>query len=120
MAMPTTDIEMPFVNYPADVFLGKVMAARIIPSLGASVIAISRAETALTFAALEMAAGGVAVAWVPASVAQPHIMADRIVDLSAHLPSCAMVVRAVRLASKPGPAETALWSQLIEMGKSRT
>ena len=87
-----------------------------IPALGAGVVAISRAETALTFAALEMAAGGVAVAWVPASIAGPHIKAGRIVDLSPHLPSCALVVRAIRLASKPGPAETALWSQLTQMG----
>ena len=117
LAVPAAELEIPFVNYPADVFLGKVLADKIIPALGASVMAISRAETALTFAALEMAAGGVAVAWVPASVAQPHIEAGRIVDLSTYLPSCALVVRAVRLASKPGPAETALWSQLIEMGK---
>ncbi len=111
------EVDLPFVKYPADVFLGHVMAAKIIPALAASVVAISRAETALTFAALELAAGGVAVAWVPASIAQPHIVAGRIVDLSSHLPSCALVVRAVRLASNSGPAETALWSQLIEMSR---
>lgn len=108
-------IEMPFVNYPADVFFGRVMASRIIPALGADVMAISRAETSLTFAALEMAAGGAAVAWVPERVARPHIAAGRIFDVSARLPSCALVIRAVRLASKPGPAEAALWAQLTEI-----
>ena len=68
-------------------------------------------------AALEMAAGGVGVAWVPASVARPQIANARIVDMSHILPSCALLVKAVRLVGKPGPAETALWSQLIEMGK---
>ena len=120
LTAPLADIEMPVIDYPAHVFFGKVMAARITPVLDASVSAISRAETALTLAAMEMAAGGVGVAWVPASVARPQIASGRIVDLSACLPSCALLVRAVRLTGKPGPAETALWSQLIALGKGGT
>lgn len=118
ITMAGAEVEMPIVTYPADVFLGKVMADKIIPVLPSNLIANSRAETALTFAALEMAAGGVAVAWVPASVAQPHLDAGRVVDLSAHLPSCPLVIRAVRLASKPGPAETVLWRQLMQLAKT--
>lgn len=112
------EVELPFIDYPADVFFGKVMAARIKPALDPSVIAISRAETALTLAALEMAAGGVGVAWVPASVARALIETARVVDLSPLLPSCALLVRAVRLTGKPGPADAALWSQLIALGQS--
>lgn len=111
-------VDLPYIDYPADVFFGKVMATRILPTLGATALGIPKAETALTLAALEMAAGGVAVAWVPESLARPHITNARIVDLSQVLPSCALQVRAVRLLGKPGPAETALWSQLIEMGQS--
>lgn len=118
LTTPEIQVELPFVNYPSDVFLGHVMSTKILPALGAGVMAISRAETSLTFAALEMAAGGVAVAWVPASIALPHIEARRIVDLSDHLPSCALVIRAVRLASKPGPAEAALWSQLALLNQT--
>ena len=114
---PMADMEIPFIDYPADVFFGKVMASRIMPALGTSALMIPKAETALTLAALEMAASGVAVAWVPASVAGVHIANARIVEMSHILPSCGLLVRAVRLVGKPGPAETALWSQLQEMGK---
>ena len=114
---PLADVEIPFIDYPADVFFGKVMASRIMPALGASALMIPKAETALTLAALEMAAGGVALAWVPASVARPHIDNGRIVDMSHVLPSCALLVRGVRLVGKPGLAETALWSQLQAMNK---
>ena len=113
-----TEVDIPYIAYPADVFFGKVMAARILPALAATALAIPKAETALTLAALEMAVGGVAVAWVPESIARPHIATARIVDLSHVLPSCALQVMSVRLLGKPGPAETALWSQLIEMGKA--
>lgn len=115
--VPLAEVEIPFIDYPAGVFFGKVMASKIMPALGASALMIPKAETALTLAALEMAAGGVGMAWVPASVAQPHIANARIVDMSHTLPSCALLVRAVRLVGKPGPAETTLWSQLIEMSK---
>lgn len=118
LGVPLSGLEIPFIDYPADVFFGKVMAAKIMPALGALGLMIPKAETALTLAALEMAAGGVAVAWVPASVAQPHIANARIVEVSHILPSCALLVKAVRLTGKPGPAEAALWSQLQAMGKA--
>ncbi|MGV8952580.1 MAG: LysR family transcriptional regulator [Cypionkella sp.] len=108
---------LPYIDYPADVFLGRVMASKIMPLLAASVLAIPKAETALTLAALEMAASGVAVAWLPHSVAQPHIANGRVVDLSQRLPSCPLQIKAVRLFSNHGPAETALWSQLRGMGE---
>ena len=108
-------MEIPYIDYPADVFFGKVMARKIVPALGKMTLAVPKAETALTLAAVEMAASGVAVAWVPDSVARPHIANGRIVDLSDTLPSCPLQVRALRLVSKPGPAEAALWAQLIEI-----
>ena len=109
------EMEIPYIDYPADVFFGKVMARKIVPALGKMTLAVPKAETALTLAAVEMAASGVAVAWVPDSVARPHISNGRIVDLSDTLPSCPLQVRALRLVSKPGPAEAALWAQLIEI-----
>ena len=113
---PLADLEIPFVDYPADVFFGKVMASRILPALGTAAMLIPKAETALSLAALEMAASGVAIAWVPLSVALPHLASARVVDLSDRLPSCPLQIRAMRLLSKPGPAETALWSQLVAIG----
>ena len=116
LCQPSAAVEVPFVNYPTDVFFGEVMITKIIPALPPAMQVISKAETALTLAALELAAGGVAVAWVPQSVARPHLQSGRLVDLSAMLPSCALLIKAVRLASKPGPAEKALWMQLGKMG----
>lgn len=110
---PMEEVEFPYIDYPADVFFGKVMATKITPALRPSFLAIPKVETALTLAALEMAASGVAVAWVPKSVALPRIATGYISDVSHILPSCPLMIRAVRLFSNHGPAETALWSQLL-------
>ncbi len=115
---PYAEMEIPYIDYPADVFFGSVMASKIAPALDARALLIPKAETALTLAALEMASSGVGVAWVPDSVARPHIANARLVDMSDRLPSCPLQVRALRLAGKPGPAETALWEQLIKIGAS--
>lgn len=111
-----SDVELPLIEYPPDVFFGGVMATRITPALAGGIVPVAKAETALTLAALEMAASGVGVAWVPASVARRHIEADRIVDLSECLPSCKLMVQAVRLGSKHSPAVSALWSLLHALG----
>ncbi|MCX7286425.1 MAG: LysR substrate-binding domain-containing protein [Rhodobacterales bacterium] len=110
------DRELPLIEYPQDVFFGGVMATRITPALASGIIPVARAETALTLAALEMAASGVGVAWVPASVARRHVECGWIVDLSAHLPSCDLLVQAVRLGSKHSPAVSALWTLLHARG----
>lgn len=70
----------------------------------------------LTHAALEMAAVGVAVAWVPQSLALERILNGSLVDLSDVMPSCELQVKAVRIHGKPSTAEAALWAQLIELG----
>lgn len=115
----TPEAGLPYIDYPADVFFGKVMLANILPMLPPTALPVPKAETALTLAALEMAASGVAVAWVPETLARDHIAHGRLLDLSDRLPSCALQIRAVRIAGKPGPAETALWSQLVQMGQRR-
>lgn len=107
--------ELPIIAYPADVFLGRVMADRILPKLAAGIALLPRAETSLTIAALEMAAVGTAVAWVPRSLALPGISSGQTADLSGVLPSCQLTVRAMRLQATPSPAETAVWAQLSRM-----
>lgn len=104
--------EIPYVAYPTDVFFGTIMAERILPHLGPGTIALPKAETALTNAALEMAAAGVAVAWVPESLAQRDLTSGRLSDLSASLPTCPLAIRAVRLKGSPGHAETVIWDVL--------
>ncbi|MCF1709376.1 LysR family transcriptional regulator [Tabrizicola sp. J26] len=107
-----SDAELPIIAYPADVFLGRVMADRILPKLAAGTVLLPKAETSLTIAALEMAAVGTAVAWVPQSLALQGLSAGQIADLSEALPSCELTIRAMRLQTEPSPAEAAVWAQL--------
>lgn len=105
--------EVPYVAYPTDVFFGTIMAERILPRLDARSVALPRAETALTMAALEMAAAGVAVAWVPQSLAS--LAPARVADLSAVLPACELTVRAIRLRGTRSPAEDVVWSSILSL-----
>lgn len=107
--------ELPFVAYPPEVFFGKVMTERILPALHPGWLALPRAETALTMAALEMAAAGVAAAWVPETLARLGIAQGRIADLSAVLPSCALAVRALRLKGPRSPAESLIWDHITNL-----
>lgn len=105
--------DLPFVAYPPTVFFGMIMAERVLPSLPAATTVLPKAETALTLAALEMAAAGVAVAWVPESLAHLGVAQGRISDLSAVLPSCPLTVRAVRLRGSYSPAEDVIWREIL-------
>ncbi|MEO8243362.1 MAG: LysR family transcriptional regulator [bacterium] len=105
--------EVPYIAYPADVFLGQVLESRILPRLRSTIEAAPRAETALTLASIEMATMGIGVAWVPESLARDRIKAGKLADLSASLPSCNLEVTAVRLIGKPGRAEIAIWDRLL-------
>ena len=107
--------DMPYVAYPNDVFLGKVMDSKILPLVAPNAAPVAMVETALTLAALELATVGVAVAWVPESLALERITAGRLVDLSAELPSCDLLVKAARVHGATGSVEIALWSQLLAM-----
>lgn len=110
--------EVPYVAYPADVFFGTIMAERIVPLLSLTSVALPKAETALTHAALEMAAVGVAVAWVPETLAQHDLASGRVRDLCATLPSCSLSVRAIRLRGTASHAESVVWDHLNALGKA--
>lgn len=109
--------EIPYVAYPPDVFFGTIMAERILPLIGTRAAALPRAETALTMAALELAAAGVAVAWVPQSLAR--LVQPRVADLSCALPSCELTVRAVRLRGPRSRAETVIWDHILALREAR-
>lgn len=107
--------ELPIVAYPREVFFGAIMAERILPALAPTTVALPRAETALTIAALEMAAAGVAAAWVPETLAAIAIAQGRLTDLSAVLPVCPLSIRAMRLKGRRGPAEDMIWDQILAL-----
>lgn len=108
--------ELPYIAFPEDVFLGQVLERRILPRVRTLTRPVPKAETALTLAALELAVVGVAVAWVPLSLARPRIADGSLADLSATLPSQQLEVTAVRLFGNPWPVANSIWSQIVASG----
>lgn len=105
--------ELPYVAYPAEVFLGQALDRFVLPNLPAALRPVPKAETALTLAALEMASVGVAVAWVPGSLARPRIAAGSLADLSDLLPIHPLEVTAVRLFGEAGPVARSVWRETV-------
>jgi LysR family transcriptional regulator, hypochlorite-specific transcription factor HypT len=110
-ARPMQD-ELPYIAYPREVFLGRTMERLILPKFGAAIRPVASVETALTLAALEMAAVGVAPAWVPASLAQQRIQSGELADLSDTLPDCPLDVTAMRLSGLSNAAPDDVWQHL--------
>ena len=108
---------LPYIAYPPEVFLGQVLERIVLPNIRRITNPVPKVETALTLAAVEMAAVGVAVAWVPESLAASRIAEGKLLGLWATLPSIALDVTAVRLRGTAGPVETEVWSRLIAMPK---
>ncbi|MGL4235186.1 LysR family transcriptional regulator [Tabrizicola sp.] len=107
--------ELPYIAYPGDVFFGRVLERMVLPTVRRLTRPTPKVETALTLAALEMAAVGVAVAWIPGSLAAARMNDGSLFDLSETLPSLPLDVTAVRLRGTAGPVETAIWSHLVAM-----
>lgn len=108
--------QLPYISFPPEVFLGGVVDRVILPRLQHATRPVPKAETALTLAALELAAVGVAVAWVPMSLAAKRIADGSLVDLSATLPSCRLEVTSVRLFGDPWPVADSAWSEILASG----
>jgi DNA-binding transcriptional LysR family regulator len=107
---------LPYVSFPPEVFLGRVLDRVILPRVPHQTRPVPRAETALTLAALELAAVGVGVAWVPQSLARRQVAEGSLVDLSSDLPSCPLEVTAVRLFGNPWPFADRVWSEILATG----
>lgn len=106
---PGAGEQLPYIAYPAEVFLGQVMDRKILPALSATLRPLAKAETALTLAAMEMALAGFAIAWAPYSLAAKHIAEKRLDDLSSVLPYCELEVTALRLPSENRPIAHDVW-----------
>ncbi len=108
--------ELPYISFPPEVFLGRVLDRVILNRVHHLTRPIPKAETALTLAALELAAVGVGVAWVPISLARRRIADGSLVDLSSTLPSCQLDVTSVRLFGNPWPVADSVWSEILASG----
>ncbi|RMH49395.1 MAG: LysR family transcriptional regulator [Alphaproteobacteria bacterium] len=110
--------ELPVIAYPADAFLGRVVAAEIQPRLGPGLRLLPRVETALTLAGQGFARRGIGIAWLPAGVARADLDDGTLVDLSDVLPATRLSIVALRLALDHGPAAERLWQALCRPAAS--
>lgn len=104
--------ELPVIAYPADAFLGRVVAAEIQPRLSPGLRPVARVETALTLAGQGFARRGIGIAWLPEGVARPDLDTGALVDLSDRLPGTRLCLVALRLGLDHGPAADRLWQAL--------
>jgi DNA-binding transcriptional LysR family regulator len=101
---------LPLIVYPAEVFLGQVLEITILSRLRREFQLSPKAETALTFAAIEMAMSGFALAWVPFSLARDRIEGGSLIELSDRLPEVDLEITAVRLVGPCDPPQQAMWT----------
>ncbi len=105
--------QLPIIAYPQDVFMGTLMNRDILPRLDQVDDVRRRTETALTIAALHMAAAGLGVAWIPLTLASRPIEEGALVDLSDRLPSTTMHLIARRLKAQAAEPHERIWQALI-------
>lgn len=104
--------ELAIINYPADVFLGQVVAQEVFPHLPAGIFIRKKAETALTLAALQFALGGVGLAWIPHSLASKDLASGDLTDLSVFLPSTLLSTTAIRMMGPKSAVEEDFWQTM--------
>ncbi|MGR3699296.1 MAG: LysR family transcriptional regulator [Roseovarius sp.] len=105
--------DLPFIGYPADVFLGQIMARAILPRIPAHRVLRRRAETALTLAAHEYARRGIGVAWLPEDMVQRDLDEGRLVPLDQTLPEQEMELWMIRLSERNDDGWAHDWSRLV-------
>lgn len=105
--------DLPFIGYPADVFLGQIMARAILPRIPAHRVLRRRAETALTLAAHEYARRGIGVAWLPEGMVQRDLDEGRLVPLDQTLPEQEMELWMIRLSERNDDGWAHDWSRLV-------
>ena len=105
--------QIPTINYPTDVFLGRVFVRNIAPRLNDNVTLLNKAETALTLAAYEYAIGGIGVAWLPQSMVVEAIEEGLLVSLEAQLPVQPLDIKAFRLSKDRAGADDPVWQKSL-------
>lgn len=109
--------DLPIVAYPGEAFLGRLFNEEVLPQISRRDHVHRKVETALTLAALELAANGVGIAWVPESVARGPIGHGRLRNLAGSLPSAPLALTALRLAGSHSAAEDFLWNEVLARHK---
>lgn len=103
---------LPIIAYPGDVFLGEVMNRHIVPLLREFTVVKTRAETALTLAALQLAREAVGVAWVPRSLATHDIAEGILTELDETFGRAGLLIGATRLSGPKSKSEDIAWDMV--------
>lgn len=107
--------EVPVILYPTDVFLGKVVRDEIWPGFDLDMFK-PHAETALTPAALQFALIGSALAWIPRSLALPHLQKGDLQDWSETFGFSELLLSLARLNGSRSSHAEAAWNGLAAKG----
>lgn len=107
--------ELPTITYPGDVFFGQVINRLVLPTIDERLQIVSRAETALTLAALELAKVGLGVAWLPIALVAEPLRDGKLTDLSSELGTAEIEIVASRLKGAKSLSETMMWDRLAAM-----
>lgn len=108
------DGSLPLIAYPSDVFLGKLIEAEVIPYISEEISRDIKVETALTVAAMQLAANGVGIAWIPASMLANLPARSQLESYADILPTPKIATTATRLIGAKSTAEEAIWKSLDE------
>ncbi|MGB7271513.1 MAG: LysR family transcriptional regulator [Albidovulum sp.] len=103
----------PMISYPSDVFLGQVFDRNIAPKLRESITHTTKAETALTLAALHYATRGIGVAWLPELTVADSLAQGQLMRLDDHLPSQMLEIRMLRLSGPQARQSDAVWLDIL-------
>ncbi len=104
-------MKVPTITYPPDVFLGRIMAQCILPSLPEGMVLAPKAETALTLAACEYALGGIGLAWLPMTLVRRHLENKELVHID-HLPEQKLNITLIRLSDQQSDENIRIWEHL--------
>jgi len=107
--------DLPIIAYPSEVFLGKLLETHIFPSIQESFRIDARVETALTVAALQLAACDIGVAWVPETMLVQLPTASTVTAVDDLLPSTQIAVTAMRLIGKKSNVEDQVWATIRDL-----
>ncbi|HKL64846.1 MAG TPA: LysR family transcriptional regulator [Roseovarius sp.] len=107
-------VDLPYIGYPGDVFLGQVMDRALLPRIGPDRRLRRCAETALTLAAHEYARRGIGVAWLPETMARDDLSSGRLVRLARDVPALGMEIWMIRLPRTDGGGWDDDWQRLAD------
>lgn len=107
--------DLPIIAYPSDVFLGSLLETEILPNIPQDRHIDARVETALTIAALQLAASNVGVTWVPETMLALLPAGSDVAPVDDLLPSADIAITATRLIGKKSDVENRVWAAINDL-----